>query len=72
MEIEFIALEKASSKAEWLTNLLANIFFWTRLALSVSMHCGSQTMIAKAKSKIFNEKNKHIRLLYTWNLLGQS
>ena len=64
MEIEFIALEKASSEAEGLTNLLADIFLWTRLALSVSMHCDSQTVIANAKSKIFNGKNKHIHLLY--------
>ena len=64
MEIEFIALEKASSEAECLTNLLADIFLWTRLALSVSMHCDSQTVIANAKSKIFNGKNKHIHLLY--------
>ena len=64
MEIEFIALEKASFEAECLTNLLADIFLWTRLALSVSMHCDSQATIAKAKakSKIFNGKNRHIRL----------
>ncbi|RVW63370.1 Retrovirus-related Pol polyprotein from transposon TNT 1-94 [Vitis vinifera] len=31
-------------------------------APSVSMRCDSQTAIAKAKSKIFNGKNKHIRL----------
>ncbi|RVX00179.1 Retrovirus-related Pol polyprotein from transposon TNT 1-94 [Vitis vinifera] len=31
MEAEFIALEKASSEAEWLRNLLADIPLWTRL-----------------------------------------
>ncbi|RVX14319.1 Retrovirus-related Pol polyprotein from transposon TNT 1-94 [Vitis vinifera] len=30
MEAEFIALEKASSEAEWLRNLLADIPLWTR------------------------------------------
>ena len=62
MEVEFIALEKASSEAKWLRNLLADIPLWTRPALSVSMRCDSQTAIAKAKSKIFNGKNKHICL----------
>ncbi|KAJ9684091.1 hypothetical protein PVL29_016537 [Vitis rotundifolia] len=62
MEAEFIALEKASSEAEWLRNLLADIPLWTRPAPSVSMRCDSQAAIAKAKSKIFNGKNRHIRL----------
>ena len=62
MEAEFIALENASSEAEWLGNLLTDIPLWTRLAPSVSMHCDSQVAIAKAKSKIFNGTNKHICL----------
>ena len=62
MEAEFIALENASSEAKWLRNLLADIPLWTRLALSVSMRCDSQVAIAKVKSKIFNKKNRHIRL----------
>ena len=62
MEVEVIALEKISSEVEWLRNLLVDIFLWTRLAISVSMCCDSQTTIAKFKSKIFNGKNRHIRL----------
>ena len=62
MEAEFIALEKVSSKAEWLINLLSNIPLWTRPAPFVSMHCDSQAAIAKAKSKMFNGKNMHICL----------
>ena len=50
-EVEFIALEKASSEAEWLTNLLSDILLLT----------GPAT-IAKVKSKMFNGKNWHIRL----------
>ena len=52
MEAEFIALENASSEAEWLGNLLADIPLWTRPASFVSMRCDSQAAIAKAKSKI--------------------
>ena len=62
MKTEFIALEKASSEAKWLRNLLADIPLWTRPTLFVSMHCDSQAVIAKVKSKIFNGKNRHIRL----------
>ena len=62
MEVEFIALEKASSEVEWLKNLLANIPLWTRPTPHVSMCCDNQVAIAKVKSKIFNEKNRHIRL----------
>ncbi|RVW75240.1 putative disease resistance RPP13-like protein 3 [Vitis vinifera] len=69
MEAEFIALENASSEAEWLGNLLADIPLWTRPASFVSMRCDSQAAIAKAKSKIFNGKNKHIRLRH--NIMRQ-
>ncbi|RVW27871.1 putative disease resistance RPP13-like protein 3 [Vitis vinifera] len=49
MEAEFIALENASSEAEWLGNLLADIPLWTRPASFVSMRCDSQAAIAKAR-----------------------
>ena len=62
MAAKFIALKKASSEAEWLKNLLATIPLWTRPPSSVSMHCDSQAAIAKAKSKMFNGKNKYICL----------
>ena len=61
MEAEFIALEKTSFEAEWLINILADITLWIRPAPSVSMLCDSQPTIAKAKSKIFNGKNKLIQ-----------
>ena len=71
MEAEFIALEKTSYEVEWLRNLLADIPLWMRPVPSVSMHCDSQAAIAKAKSKIFNGKNMHIRLRHNivWQLL---
>ena len=60
MEAEFIALEKTSSEAKWLRNRLSDIHLWMRPAPFVSMYCDNQAAIAKAKSKIFNGKNKHI------------
>ena len=64
MEAEFIALEKTSFEAEWLRNLLADIPLWTRPTSSVSMRYDIQAAIAKAMSKIFNGKNRHIRLIH--------
>ena len=61
MEAKFIALEKTSFEAEWLINLLADITLWIRPTPSTSMSCDSQPTIAKAKSKIFNWKNKLIQ-----------
>ena len=62
MEVEFIALEKTSSEFKWLRNLLVDIPLWTIPASFVFMRCDNEAAIAKAKSKIFNGKNRHIRL----------
>ena len=62
IETGFIALEKASYEVEWLKNILSNIPLWTRLAPFVSMRCDTQATIVKAKSKMFNEENRHICL----------
>ena len=62
MEAKFIALEKASSEAKLLRNLLENIPLWTRPTSFMSMHCDIQAAITKAKSKIFNGKNMYMCL----------
>ena len=41
MESEFVALEKASTEAEWLRNLLADIPKWDKPLPSISFHCDS-------------------------------
>ena len=60
IEAEFIAIEKASSKAEWLKNLLSDISLWTRPTPFMSMCCDNQVAIAKVK--MFNGKNRYTRL----------
>ena len=55
-------ITRSTMEAEWLRNLLADIPLWMRPTPYVFMRCDSQTTIAKAKSKIFNGKNKHISL----------
>ena len=62
MESEFVALEKAGTKAEWLRNLLADIPKWDKPLPSISLHCDSQAAIACAINKIYNGKKKHIHL----------
>ncbi|KAJ0018774.1 hypothetical protein Pint_09759 [Pistacia integerrima] len=60
MESKLIALEKACSKVEWLTNFLADLPIETHPPILVSIHCDCQAAIARAKSKIYNGKSRHI------------
>lgn len=62
MDSELVALDKACTEAEWLRDLLADLPIGTKPPPSVFMHCDSQAAIAKAKSKIYNGKSRHIRL----------
>ncbi|KAJ0103510.1 hypothetical protein Patl1_06354 [Pistacia atlantica] len=65
MESELIALEKACSEAEWLRNFLADLPIETHPPILVSIHCDCQAAIARAKSKIYNGKSRHIRIRHT-------
>uniref|UniRef100_A0A2N9FSN7 Retrovirus-related Pol polyprotein from transposon TNT 1-94-like beta-barrel domain-containing protein n=1 Tax=Fagus sylvatica TaxID=28930 RepID=A0A2N9FSN7_FAGSY len=62
MESEFVALEMAGTEAEWLRTLLADIPLWTKPATSISLHCDSQAAIGRAKNKLYNGKQRHMRL----------
>ena len=56
MEFEFVALEKAGTKAEWLRNLLVDIPKRDKPLPSISLHCDSQAAIACARNEIYNGK----------------
>jgi hypothetical protein len=60
MEAEFIALDLASSEAEWLRNLLADIPLWKRPVPSISINCDCQAAIARANNNVYNGKRRHI------------
>ena len=60
MEIELIAIEKVGYDAVWLRSLLIDIPLYTNS--SICIHCDCQAAIVRAKSKIYNGKNRHIRL----------
>ena len=62
MESEFIALELASSEADWLRNFLANITLCKESLPPIPIHCDCQAAIAIAKNKSYNCKIRHIRL----------
>ena len=62
MESEFVALEKAGTKVEWLRNLLVDILKWYKPLPSISLHCDSQAAITCARNKIYNGKKRHVRL----------
>nr|KYP71444.1 Retrovirus-related Pol polyprotein from transposon TNT 1-94 [Cajanus cajan] len=62
MEAEIIALDTASSEAEFLKNLLYDLPLLNKPIPPISMHCDSQVVIAKVTSKNFNEKRRHLRI----------
>ncbi|KAL0333939.1 UNVERIFIED_CONTAM: Retrovirus-related Pol polyprotein from transposon TNT 1-94 [Sesamum angustifolium] len=61
MESEFIALDKAGEKAEWLRNFLEDIPCWTKPVPAIMVHCDSQSAIGRAQSSMYNGKSRHIR-----------
>lgn len=63
IKAKFIALEKASAKAEWLRNL-ANIHLWSGPVQSVFILCDNHVAIARTKNSTYNGKNRHIRLIH--------
>ena len=65
MESELIALEKACSEAEWLRNLLVDLPIFSHPHTSVHIHCDCQAAIVMARSKIYNGKNRHIRMRHS-------
>lgn len=64
IEQEFIALELACNKVEWLKNVLAEILLGTNSTPSVSMHRACEATIATARNKIFSSKNRQNCLRY--------
>jgi len=61
MKAEFVALDVACVEAEWLKNFMLDIPWMPKPIPFISMHCDCQATIAKAKSKSFNEKRRHLR-----------
>ena len=60
MEAALVALDSACTEAKWLKILLNNIPILIKHVLPISIHYDSQVAIAKAKSKNYNEKRKHL------------
>ena len=61
MESEFIALDKAAEEAEWLRNFLEDIPMWEKPMPALTVHCDSQSAIARALNVLYNGKSRHIR-----------
>ena len=61
MESEFIALDKAGEKAEWLRHFLEDISMWPKPILAICIHCDSQSAIGRAQNHMYNGKSRHIR-----------
>ena len=66
MEAEIIVLDTATSKAEFLKNLLCDLSLLNKSIPHISMHCDSQVAISKVTSKKINEKIRYLRVRYKY------
>ncbi|GJX07132.1 zinc finger, CCHC-type containing protein [Tanacetum coccineum] len=60
MESEFVALAAAGKEAEWLRNLIHEIPIWPKPIAPISIHYDSAATLAKAYSKMYNGKSRHL------------
>nr|GEW93951.1 zinc finger, CCHC-type [Tanacetum cinerariifolium] len=60
MESEFVALAATGKEAEWLKNLHLEIPLWVKPMAPISIRCDSATTLAKAYSKMYNGKSRHL------------
>ncbi|GJZ31082.1 hypothetical protein Tco_0576129 [Tanacetum coccineum] len=54
------ALAATGKEAEWLRNLIHEIPIWPKPIAPISIHCDSAATLAKAYSKIYNGKSRHL------------
>ena len=52
MESEFIALDLAGEKTEWLKLFLEDIPMWSKPVTAICIHCDSMVMQSRAKSHV--------------------
>ena len=62
MKAKIIALNTATSEAEFLKNVLCNLSLLNKTIPPIPMHCDSQVAISKVPSKNLNEKRRHLRV----------
>nr|GEV75763.1 zinc finger, CCHC-type [Tanacetum cinerariifolium] len=60
IESEFIALAAVGKEAEWLRNLIHEIPIWPKPITPISIQCDSAPTMARAYSKIYNGKSRHL------------
>lgn len=66
MESEFVALASAGQEAEWLRDLLLEVPLAKDNISTVSIHCDSQSTLARAYSEVYNGKSRHISLRHDY------
>ncbi|GJS62739.1 zinc finger, CCHC-type containing protein [Tanacetum coccineum] len=60
MKSKFVALAAAGKEAEWLRNLILEILLWSKPIAPISIRCDSAATLAKAYSKMYNGKSRHL------------
>ena len=66
MEAEFVALAATGKEAEWLRDLMLDIPFTAGKVSTISIHCDSQATLARAYSRVYNGKSRHISLRHEY------
>ena len=61
MEAELIALATASEEANWLRDLLNEIFCWEKPIPLILIHCDSTTAISRVNNHYYNGKTRPVR-----------
>ena len=64
MKAKIIALDTATSEAEFLKNLLCDLPLLNNPIPTIPLKCDSQVSISKVTSKNFNEKRRHLRVTH--------
>ena len=69
MKSEFIAVDKAEEKVEWLQRILEDIPLWPKSVPAIRIHCDNQAAIFRTQNFVYNDKFRHIN--YRHNIIRQ-
>jgi hypothetical protein len=69
MEVGLVALESATTEAEWLKVLLMDLPMVTKLVLAIQLHCDNQSVTTSWKCK---GKSKVLKTCETTNQISKT
>ena len=66
MKSKLITLAATGKEAEWFRDLLLEISFISKYMSTILIHCDSQATLARAYSRTYNGKSRHINLRHEY------